>query len=78
MWMVRAGTGSEIFHEFKNYNVIAIGWSELGDLTNIKNKSEIKRLIYEKFPKDSNTQNGLATGMVWKFIDTIKKRRICN
>ena len=73
MWMVRAGTGSEIFHEFKNYNVIAIGWSELGDLTNIKNKSEIKRLIYEKFPKDSKTQNGLATGMVWKFIDTIKK-----
>lgn len=71
--MVRAGKNSEVYDEFKNYNLVAIGWSELGDLTNIKSKSEIKRLMREKFPKDSKTQNGLATGMVWKFMDTIKK-----
>lgn len=71
--MIRAGTGSEVIDEFKRNNVVAIGWSELGDLTNIKNKSEIKSLMYEKFPKESNIQKGQSTGMVWKFMDTIKK-----
>lgn len=71
--MIRAGTGSEVIDEFKRNNVVAIGWSELGDLTNIKNKSEIKSLMYEKFPKESNIQKGQSTGMVWKFINTIKE-----
>ncbi len=33
MWMVRAGEVAYLFEEFKDKNIVAIGWVELGNLT---------------------------------------------
>lgn len=49
MWMVRAGEGGFLIDRFRKENVVVIGW-EIGDLSNIKNVEEIKKLIREKFP----------------------------
>ena len=35
MWMVRAGDKGQIFSDFKNKNIVAIGWSKLKDLSEI-------------------------------------------
>ena len=41
MWMVRAGRNAIIIDEFLNKNLVAIGWVDLGDLSNIRTKSEL-------------------------------------
>lgn len=46
MWMVRAGSNSFLIDDFKQNNLVAIGWN-LGDLTN-KSGDE----IYELFRKN--------------------------
>ena len=35
MWMVRAGEGGYPFEEFKDKNVVAIGWNDVGDLSKV-------------------------------------------
>jgi hypothetical protein len=39
--MIRAGQGGYLAGEFANKNIVAIGWSQLGDLTNLKSRDEI-------------------------------------
>ena len=71
MWMVRAGTNSFLIDEFKQLNLVAIGW-DLGDLTD-KSPDEIKDLVYEKYPYNKNRQNGLIASQESKFRHNIKK-----
>ena len=47
MWMVRAGENSFLMEDFKNNNIVAIGW-DLGDLREIPDE-EIATLFEEKY-----------------------------
>ena len=47
MWMVRAGENSFLIEDFKNNNIVAIGW-DLGDLREIPDE-EIATLFEEKY-----------------------------
>ena len=51
MWMVRAGENAFLIDEFKDLNVIAIGW-ETGDLTG-KSPDEIKQIMMGEYPDAS-------------------------
>ncbi len=50
MWMVRAGVGASLFDEFKENGVVAIGWREIGDLTNVTSREAIKDLVRRVYP----------------------------
>ena len=71
MWMVRAGKGAFLIDEFKERNIVALGWG-LGDLEN-KSSDEIKRLMEEKYPEESKYALGIASSQVIKFRHMIKK-----
>ena len=47
MWMVRAGENSFLMEDFKNNNLVAIGW-DLGDLREISDE-EIESSFKEKY-----------------------------
>ncbi|MCK9150491.1 restriction endonuclease [Methanobacterium alcaliphilum] len=55
MWMVRAGESGFLIDRFENENIVVIGW-EIGDLTNINDKEELKNLIKDKFPDKTEKQ----------------------
>lgn len=42
MWMVRAGENAFLYDDFKNFNIIAVGW-QVTDLSG-KNPDEIKQM----------------------------------
>ncbi|WP_407391481.1 AAA family ATPase [Methanobrevibacter sp.] len=71
MWMVRAGKNAILIDEFEKLNIVAIGW-ELGDLTN-KTPDEIKKLVYEKYPNESNHTKGKYAANIIKFCHQIKE-----
>jgi len=73
MWMVRAGEGAFLIEDFKKNNCVAIGWNELGDISEIKRKDKIKNLIEkaEKYKKKS--QIAVAAGQIGRFLLDFKK-----
>lgn len=70
MWMVRAGKDAFLYDEFKNRNVVVIGWG-IGDVANLT-KDRIKELLREKYDK---TENGIGkdAATIIKFRDELKK-----
>lgn len=44
MWMLRCGGNGDYYDNFKDNNIVAIGWHELGDLSNIKTRQELNHL----------------------------------
>lgn len=68
-WMVRAGEGSRLFDEFKDKNVIGIGWNELGDLTKIKDINALKKLFSKIYPDASKGQRDNNSGQIFRFIN---------
>ena len=66
MWMVRAGENGFLIDDFKQDNIIAIGW-EIGDLSD-KTRDEIKQIMREYYPNANNKSLGNNSGQVIKFV----------
>lgn len=64
--MVRAGENAFLIDDFKELNIVAIGW-EIGDLSG-KNPTEIKELIARRYPDANKTSLGLNSGQVTRFV----------
>ena len=71
MWMVRAGNGGFLYRDFKEKNVVAIGWN-MGDLSN-KSLEDIKELAKNKYTTYSKMALSKVYGQVNTFCNLIKK-----
>lgn len=72
MWMVRAGEGGYLSAEFEK-GYVAIGWNDLGDLTDIKSQEDIKALYRRVYPGERPGQISAGAAMVNKFRGVITK-----
>ena len=62
MWMVRAGENAFLINDFKELNLVAIGW-EVGDLSD-KNPNEIKQIMRKKYHDINNLSLGQNSSQV--------------
>lgn len=67
MWMVRAGRDANYIDDFRTKHIVAIGWNEIGDLSNIKDLDEIKALIESNYPQQKKNQKAVSAGQVRRF-----------
>lgn len=72
-WMVRAGEGGEAFENFESGGYVAIGWNELGDLSGIKDRDQLRQLMERKYPEWKPRKRLVSVGMVGRFLFEIKK-----
>jgi restriction system protein len=72
MWMVRAGEGGYLFDEFRDGNFVAIGWNEIGDLTDITSQEEIHRKYLADHPDEHAGKVGNAVAVIYKFREVLK------
>jgi len=70
--MVRAGEGGYLIDEFKAKNVVAIGWSDLPDLTSTATREALRTLLDQTYSEWSDVRRRIASGTIWKFITEIK------
>ena len=66
MWMVRAGKYGFLFNDFKDLNVVTIGW-KLGDLAE-KSPEDIKKLMKKQNPQENNQTIGMFSGQISRFV----------
>lgn len=69
-WIYSAGPGSNKWDEFYNEGVMAIGWSEFGDLSQYETRKEMTETIQKL--RDSNTSFKNITLAVWDFSNKMK------
>lgn len=69
MWMVRAGRNAFLIDNFKENNLVALGW-DLGDLTG-KSKEDVKKIVDERYPHNNKNQNAIIASQVYKFASEI-------
>jgi predicted Mrr-cat superfamily restriction endonuclease len=73
VWINRAGVCHEFEELFLKNNIIAIKWKDIEkDLSNIKNKEELKEVYIKEYGGD-NRQIGTQVGQIWRFLKEMKK-----
>lgn len=69
-WMIRAGRGGIYIEDFeKGYT--AIGWSQLGDLTQYSKSDSLRQKYIEVYGNDKPSATANAVAMILKFRDQI-------
>ena len=67
MWMVRAGEDGYLIEEFAR-GFIAIGWHELGDLSEITSQEEIRERYNCAYPDERPARAALAVSMIYGLV----------
>ena len=73
MWMVRAGEGACLFDEFQSKKLVAIGWNETGDLSNLSTSEEIKQIVKEKYPNYKSGKLNISASQISRFRFNFEK-----
>ncbi|MEV5967769.1 hypothetical protein AB0L70_38735 [Kribbella sp. NPDC051952] len=71
-WMVRAGRSGERAEAAIAEGLAIAGWVELGDLSEVKTRSELREVVRASYPDRGNTVIGNWTGQLWRFISRIQ------
>lgn len=71
VWMVRAGRDSVFIDEFLSRQMIAIGWSKLGDLSQVHSREQFNQMVERAWPENNKFQNSASTGQVYRFREEI-------
>ena len=69
-WIYAPGEGSCMWKEFYNSGIMAIGWGEIGDLSDFDSKDAMKLKMKEVF--DANLSYKNAAHATWQFVNEMK------
>lgn len=73
VWMIRAGQGGYLAGDFASKSIVAIGWKQLGDLSNVTSKDAIKELCRQVYPKDKLGKIITSVSVVHRFRNVIQE-----
>jgi restriction system protein len=72
IWMIRAGEGGRLIDEFaKGY--VAIGWTELGDMSSVTDKEQIGELYIKAYPDVKKGSIPTSIAMFHRFRSVLSK-----
>lgn len=72
-WMVRAGDENELFEDFVDNGYVAIGWDDLGDLSDTASREQVKDRYHEVYQEDSERRRNVNAGQVYRFVHEIEE-----
>jgi restriction system protein len=72
-WMIRAGDNNELADLVEDKDAVAIGWSDIGDLSELKTREQFKGCYQEAFPDHSSPRVAVNAGQVYRFAREIRE-----
>jgi restriction system protein len=70
-WMVRAGNENELADLVEEKSAVAIGWPEMGDISDLKKREQFKQRYREVYPDHSPGRVTVNAGQVYRFAREI-------
>jgi restriction system protein len=71
-WVVRAGKHGENENYAVEHSVVLIGWDDVGDLSSVKDRDTLQRLVESTYPDESSGTQRIWTGEIWAVKDRIQ------
>ena len=72
-WKIIAGTGNQYIADFQEKKCIAIGWTEMGDLSGVRDSKDMERMYGETYPQLSAGKHAAGLGNLRRFLFDMKK-----
>lgn len=71
-WLVRGGREGQYEQTQQEEEITSFGWTELSDLTNVKDREELKQVYLEFYPTDVKMRMAHQVGQIWSFLKKIQ------
>ena len=66
-WMVRAGRNGRFFQDFRDRQMVAVGWPEVGDLRQYDTRERMAEAVRRAFPTYRDQAVNMAAGQLLRF-----------
>jgi restriction system protein len=73
MWMVRSASGGSVADAFKEHGVVAIGWGDIGDLNQYKDKAQILQAVKKAWPEWKEGRYMSSASQLQRFREKLEK-----
>jgi restriction system protein len=73
VWVVRAGDENELADEVEGKSAIAIGWEDMGNLSDLTRREQFKERYREIYPDHSEPRVNVNSGQVYRFTCEIEE-----
>lgn len=67
-WVVRAGRGSVYADQFEREGVVAVGWSEIDDLSSAQSREDFNQLICDQYPNWKDGRQIATASQLYRFV----------
>ena len=74
-WVIAAGKGGSLWDDFVNSNMIKMGWNDVGDLSSVSKKEQLKSIVKNAYPNYSGEgaeNSNKVVEMLWAFLHEMK------
>lgn len=71
IWVVRAGRGAAYAEDFVSNSLVAIGWSQLGELPAEVTKEDLLERLARAFPEEKEGSRGVWASVIYRFLNEI-------
>ena len=71
-WMVRAGQGGRYLENFRSQEMVAIGWSVVGDVRQYGNRKALIEALRSTIPDYSEGMAVVGGGQLFRFVNELK------
>jgi len=75
VWMVRAGKRGRLSNEFLEKKIVAISCGDIGNISTISTRKELKKIIKEVNPNEKEKTINSWAGQIYQFLVNFKKDR---
>ena len=73
LWVVRAGRDAVYVEDFLEKKMVAIGWSQVGDLGGLHSREQVAAVLIRSYPEYTKFQLSMNTGQVHRFLCELVK-----
>lgn len=72
MWMVRAEQGGRLYDAFREKSAVAIGWHEIGSLTDLRSRAAIAARVRQQWPEWKPQAVAMAASQLDRFLNEMQ------
>jgi restriction system protein len=72
IWFVRAGRDAIYVDDFLQHKIVAIGWSDLGEIPAKTSKQDLLNLYQQVYPERSSASSQTAVSQILRFIEEMQ------